>query len=109
MIVHDLRQIGNKLYEIRKRKGLSRMETAECACLSDRTYADIERGSVNMRLKTLLSICQALAITPDEVLTEKQAVALDKEELLHRLSQCSEKEVETTMKLLAIYLDSIHR
>ena len=109
MLIQDLRQIGNKLYDIRKRKGLSRMEVAEYAGLSDRTYADIERGSVNMRLQTLLSICQALSITPDEVLTECSPMIPDRDSLLERLEKCSAKEMETTLKLLDIYLDSIQK
>ncbi|MBO5796994.1 MAG: helix-turn-helix transcriptional regulator [Clostridia bacterium] len=109
MIVHDLQQIGNKLYEVRRRRGLSRLEVAEYAGLSDRTYADIERGSVNMRIKTLLNICQALSITPDELLTETPPVPLDTEALHKRLAACSDKEQQTTMKLLAAYLDSLQK
>lgn len=109
MIVQDLGKIGNKLYEIRKKRGLSRMEIAEKAGLSDRTYADIERGSVNMRIKTLLNICQALCITPDDILAEAQPASLCKEDFLRRLDSCSASELETTMKLLSIYLDSIQK
>lgn len=109
MIVQDLREIGNKLYDIRKSKGMSRLEVAEYAGLSDRTYADIERGSVNMRLTTLLSICAALNITPDEILTAQDPAAPDYDTLLQRLSHCSPKEVQTTLNLLSIYLDSINK
>lgn len=109
MVVHDLRRIGDKLYAVRKRRGLTRLEVAEYAGLSDRAYADIERGSVNMRIKTLLNICQALAITPDEILTEDSPAPLNREELWDRLSHCSVKELETTMKLLSVYLDSVQK
>lgn len=40
--------------------GLTQAEAAEAAGLSERTYADIERGSVNMRTETILKICEAL-------------------------------------------------
>ena len=68
MLIFDLRTIGNKLLTIRKRMGMTQAEVAEAAGLSDRTYADIERGSVNMRTETILRICNVLHITPDEVL-----------------------------------------
>ena len=71
MLVFDHRTIGNKLYTIRHRLGMTQAEVAEAAGLSDRTYADIERGNANMRMETLLRICLVLQITPNEILTEK--------------------------------------
>ena len=54
MLIFDLHTIGNKLLTIRKRMGMTQAEVAEAAGLSDRTYADIERGTVNMRTETIL-------------------------------------------------------
>ena len=47
MLIFDLHTIGNRLLMIRKRMGMTQAEVAEAAGLSDRTYADIERGTVN--------------------------------------------------------------
>ena len=44
MLIFDLKTIGNKLYDVRNRKLMSRATVAELAELSDRAYADIERG-----------------------------------------------------------------
>ena len=52
MIISDFHVIGNKLLQFRKKAHLTQIEVAELAGLSDRTYADIERGNVNMRLGT---------------------------------------------------------
>ena len=71
MLVLDFHAVGNKLLSIRKRVGMTQAEVAEAAGLSDRTYADIERGTVNMRVETILRICNVLHITPDEILTEE--------------------------------------
>ena len=71
MLIFNLHTIGNKLLTIRKRMGMTQSEVAEAAGLSDRTYADIERGTVNMRTETILRICNVLLITPDEILTEE--------------------------------------
>ena len=68
MLNFDFHEIGNKLFTIRKRAGMTQAEVAEAAGLSDRTYADIERGTVNMRIETVLRICTVLHITPDEIL-----------------------------------------
>ncbi|MBQ8357807.1 MAG: helix-turn-helix transcriptional regulator [Clostridia bacterium] len=110
MLITDIRAIGNNLFSIRKKAGLTQAEVAEKAGLSDRTYADIERGVSSMRAETLISICVALKITPNEIFTqEKSASAFDPEPTLERLRQCSLQERQTALKLLDIYLQSIHK
>ena len=64
MLVFDFGTIGNKLLSIRKKAGLTQSEVAEKANLSDRTYADIERGTVNMRIETILKICKHCTLLP---------------------------------------------
>ena len=108
MLILDLRAVGNKLLTMRKRMGMTQAEVAEAAGLSDRTYADIERGSVNMRTETVLRICQALHITPDEILTEEaETVASKQAELWERLDACNPKDKETALRLLTVYLQSL--
>ncbi len=108
MLISDLVAIGNKLLAIRKRMGLTQAEVAEIAGLSDRTYADIERGSTNMRVETVLRICEALHITPDEILTEDNASATQRQiALFERLDACNPKDRETALQLLSVYLQSL--
>lgn len=108
MLIFDLRAIGNKLLTVRKRMGMTQAEVAEAAGLSDRTYADIERGTVNMRTETILRICNVLHITPDEVLTEEStSLAAQQGELWERLNACNPKDKETAMQILSIFLKSL--
>lgn len=108
MLVFDFATIGNKLFAFRKRMGMTQSEVAEAAGLSDRTYADIERGTVNMRIETILRICDALHITPNEILTENEPNYVSKQnEILQRLDACSPKDKETALKLLSVYLQSL--
>lgn len=108
MLIFDFRMIGNKLLAVRKKAGMTQAEVAEAAGLSDRTYADIERGSVNMRIETILRICNALHITPDEILTEDHStVSVRQNELIERLNTCSQKERETALRLLEVYFQSL--
>lgn len=110
MLIFDLRVIGNKLLGVRKRLGLTQAEIAEAAGLSDRTYADIERGSVNMRLETFLRICRVLHISPDTVLTEEDvSPQIRQRELLKKLEICNSKDKETALQLLSIYLGSLEK
>ena len=108
MLIFDTIQIGNKLLQFRKKSGLTQAEVAEAAGLSDRTYADIERGTVNMRVETVLRICQALHVSPNEILTDDDtSLALQESELLERLARCTTRERETALSLLAVYLQSL--
>lgn len=108
MLLFDFHAIGNKLLAIRKRLGMTQAEVAEAAGLSDRTYADIERGSVNMRIETILRVCQVLHITPDEILTEDNSPeSIRQEQLWDRLNSCNPKDKETAFRLLDVYLQSL--
>lgn len=108
MLLLDMHEVGNKLFAVRKRMGMTQAEVAEAAGLSMRAYADIERGSVNMRVESILRICEALHITPDEILTKSNAAAAARqEELLARLEACSPKDKETALRLLSVYLQSL--
>ena len=108
MLIFDLHTIRNKLLTIRKRMGMTQSEVAEAAGLSDRTYADIERGTVNMRTETILRICKVLHITPDEILTEDNNNLSSKQnELWARLNSCNPKDRETALQLLSVYLKSL--
>lgn len=107
MLIHELRVIGNRMLVFRKRTGLTQAEVAEAAGIADRTYADIERGSVNMRIETFLRICEVLHVCPDELLTNEEADGGQiQREIVERLEKCSENKKATALKLLSIYLDS---
>lgn len=108
MLLLNTREIGNRLLAIRKKYGMTQNEVAEASGLSNRTYADIERGSVKMRVDTIIHICNALHITPDEILTVRNdEVTEQQEEVLARLNACSPKDKATALKLLSVYLKSL--
>ena len=108
MLIFDMHTIGNKLLTIRKRMGMTQAEVAEAAGLSDRTYADIERGTVNMRTETILRICNVLHITPDKILTEESTpLTVQQAELWERLNACNPKDKETALQILSVYLNSL--
>lgn len=107
MIVTSIREIGDKLRAARKKAGLTQAEVAELAGLSDRTYADIERGETNMRVETLLRICKVLNITPNHVLTNDNPIDTDWELILAELKKCAPKDQDTAAKLLSVFLKSL--
>lgn len=107
MLIYNFCEIGNKLYKTRKNKGLTQADVAEKAELSDRTYADIERGSTNMRLETLLKICNALNITPNDILVTDNDIEITEQDIVETIKNCSNTEKETALKLLSVYVDSL--
>ena len=108
MLLSDFSEIGNKLLHIRKRTGLTQAEVAEAAGLSDRTYADIERGTANMRVATLLGICRALQVTPNDLLTTPDGTQVaPSDDLFVRLEACRPEERNTALQLLSVYLNSL--
>lgn len=107
MLISDLRTIGNNLYRMRKTKGLTQAEVAEKAELSDRTYADIERGSVTMRIDSLLKICAALRITPNDILLTDNDTQPTEQDIAQAIKNCSNSEKETALKILNAYLESL--
>ena len=105
MLIFDMRTIGNKLLLIRKRMGMTQAEVAEAAGLSDRTYVEIERGTVNMRTETILRICNVLHITPDVILTEEQdTITTAQTEIWERLNACNSKDKQTALQFLSVFL-----
>lgn len=108
MLLLDTREIGNRLLAIRKKYGMTQNEVAEASGLANRTYADIERGTVKMRVDTIIHICNALHITPDEILTVRtDELTEQQEELIARLNACSPKDKKTALDLLSVYLKSL--
>ncbi len=104
MLIFDFALIGSNLYFIRKKMGMTQAEVAENAGISDRTYADIERGTVNMRVETLLRICKVLNVTPNEILsTDTEASTKDITEMLNNISDNQRK---TALKILQAFLEN---
>lgn len=105
MLIFDFSIIGNKLYSIRKKTGMTQADVAEKAGISDRTYADIERGTVNMRVETLLRICTVLKITPNEILSTD--IETSTQDITKMLDSVSDNERKTALKILEAYLKNI--
>lgn len=107
MLIFDFTAVGGRLYSARRSLGLTQAEAAERAGISDRAYADMERGTVNMRVETLLRVCDALHLTPDELLTEREQSDPSEEEIMARLRDCTPRQRETALRLLDVYLRSL--
>lgn len=110
MLTDNLQLIGDRLYAIRKKRGMTQAQVAGLAGVSERTYPEIERGIVNMRILTFVRICDALRISPDEVLIDTQLQLASREnDVLARLNSCSFHQRDTALQLLEVYFNSIEK
>lgn len=105
---YDLRMMGNRMMSARKQKGLTQIEVAHASGLSERWYAEIERGNGSMRIETLMRICAALHVTPNDVLLDEHTSDFRKTaEMLMKLENCGPVQRETALRLLEVYLQSL--
>jgi transcriptional regulator with XRE-family HTH domain len=61
-------QVGNRIRELRERKGWYQKDLARVARLPIRTIGRIERGQVDPRLSTLERLAKALGTKPKDLL-----------------------------------------
>ena len=108
-LIFDPKIIGDRLLKIRKMKGMSQEETAWATGLSARAYADIERGSVNARLDSILKICRVFDITPNDILIKETPPVIDKSSLMTRLECLPPSEYDIALRLLQVYVQSCDR
>lgn len=64
----ELKQLGNRIKEARKARGLTQSEVAEKADTSANYFAQIERGEVNPSYTMLRSIAKALKIKLNDLI-----------------------------------------
>lgn len=108
MFITDMHLVGEKLYNYRRSKNMTQAQAAECSGLSERAYADIERGSVCMRADTMIRICSAFHIMPNDLFTDSAEHECEEEsELLLLLKNHSPHERRTALRLLTVYLSSL--
>ncbi|HEV2963441.1 MAG TPA: helix-turn-helix transcriptional regulator [Candidatus Angelobacter sp.] len=62
------KSLGRRICDLRKQKGWSQEEFAYESGLGRASMGTIERGEANIRLSTMLGICQALGTTVCELL-----------------------------------------
>ena len=107
MLIGDLREIGNRILSFRKSLGRTQAEIAEKADLSDRSYADIERGNTNMRIDTLIKICRTLGVTPNDLLVREEITDLSEKETIAALAELPRRDKRIALRILSAFLDSV--
>ena len=63
-----LKEIGNRLKEIREKKNLSQEEAAKACKISVTYFAEVERGERNLGATKIESLCKGLNIKSSQLL-----------------------------------------
>lgn len=66
--VYDKAAVGMRVREKRLAMHLTQEKVAEKTDMSLRSITDIERGAVGMSLETLMTLCETLKVTPNDLL-----------------------------------------
>lgn len=86
--------IGQKIKEIRKRRGLSQMALAELIDKTPAYLSYIENGSKSLSIDTFIQIANALNISADELLQDnlENTILVSNNAFATIISDCSEYE-----------------
>ena len=100
MYTIDLQLIGKRLKEYRESLGLSQPQAAELAKITDRTLSNAENGSKEMKVLTLLQICNALDIPILELLLCEEELPDHRGEITSYMDNCTQADLERLSRLL---------
>ncbi len=105
----DLKKhIAKNIKQIRKSLNFSQEALAEKASISDDTISKIEREITVINSLTLIKICNALNVTPNDILKEFININSVKNELYKKINTLSIKEINYLLDFLDI-IDSIKK
>lgn len=105
-MIIDYQLLGQRIAKCRKGKSISQEKLAEMADISNNYLSNIENSHSIPSLETLLKICIALNVTPDELLlgiasTEQQYLT---DEILEKINACAPEEKRMINKIIDVIL-----
>lgn len=93
-MVIDYALIGRRLAQLRKARRMTQEQLAEKTDLGNNYISNIENHRSIPSLETLVKLCDALEVTPNDILLGASVSSEQylKDELLQKISQCSPRE-----------------
>ncbi|MDO5340798.1 MAG: helix-turn-helix transcriptional regulator [Eubacteriales bacterium] len=112
-------QIGEKIYKYLEEKGMSQAEFVSKTGISQSTVSDWKRKGNNPSADKIMVICDALEITPYELLTDTEGennprkqvdyVAVDKDSREYMLIETYHELSDNGKQRLEGYIDSLRK
>lgn len=103
----DYSAVGKRISLIRKNRGMTQEQLAEKAELSNIYISHIENSRSIPSLETLMKLCNALDITPDEVLlgTKQDMENYLQSDIQKKLILCTPKERRMVSRFIDLLLE----
>ena len=97
-----LKEIGGRIRQVRKNKGMSQLDLAEASGLSASFISNVEMGRQSMNIRALIAISNALGVSTDLLLRNNtpESLNISSEEFYQALADCSPKEREAILHLV---------
>lgn len=107
----DYLALGKRIRAERKRQHVSQEQLAEAAGVSTQHISNAERATTKISLPALVKICNALHVTPDEVLCDSSEAdrASFEGELAHIVADCSQTELRVVTDTAKAVKESLRR
>lgn len=105
MGINSLDNIGNRLYELRKERGISQERLAQEAGLKIDTYRAIEQGKTNGRIDTLVVLADYFNVSLDYLICNKKGVANELAIQTDALSEADKEKVYRIMRAIIREID----
>ncbi len=100
----QLKEIGQRLRQKRTELNLTRKEFAELADISTGFYGQIEKGTTQMSIDTLIKITSSMHFPMEYVLFGTGYSSSDCSPIIEMLNNCTEREIRLAQRLLKLYL-----
>lgn len=98
----NLKSLGIRIREARKKNMMSQSELAECIGTSPSYLSDIEMGKKNFGIELFMGITEALQVSADWLLRTDipQVAAINNMEIAAIIEGCSPQEIDSIVKVL---------
>ncbi len=103
----DLKEVGFRISERRRRLGYTQEQMAEWMNVSIQMISNLERGNKSIRIENLVKVCDILKVSADYLLTGRQGTA-DLSDMASRLGKLSAEDYQM-IRMLVEYCISKHK
>lgn len=103
-------ETGNRIFTLRKERGLTRERLAEMADISVQFLADIEKGRKNMTVTTLRKLSAALMVSTDYVVNGSENADHEaSEDVIFLYNSLSPDNQARALKILTAFAEAVKK